>query len=118
MYTIATLYELQRHLGLSDIDAATATDLRHALQKASHLIETLTQRRYCPYIQSREASIDSKTPRELILPDDLLQLTAIRRGDGSAIQLDEIRRVPDNPDLPASLLIATSDGAGYQRRDK
>ena len=113
MYTIATLYELQRHLGLSDIDAATAADLRHALQKAGHLIETLTQRRYCPYIQSREAPVDPNTPSELILPDDLLQLTAIRRGDGSAIQLDEIRRVPDQPDLPASLLIATSDGAGF-----
>lgn len=113
MYTIATFYELQRHLGLSDVDAATAADLRRALQKASHLIETLTQRRYCPYLTSRDVPIDLKTPRELILPDDLLGLTAIRRGDGGAITLDEVRRVPDHPDLPASILIATGDGAGF-----
>ncbi len=113
MYTIATLYELQRHLGLRDIDAATAANLRQVLQKASHLIETLTQRRYCPYLESRKVTVDVKTPRELILPDDLLQLQAIRRGDGSSITLDDVRRVPDHPDLPASLLIATDGAAGF-----
>lgn len=111
MYTIASLYELQRHLGLSEVDAAAAVDLRQALQKASHLIETLTQRRYCPYVESKEAPVDARNPRELILPDDLLQLTAIRRRDGRSITLDDVRRIPDHPDLPASLLIAT-DGAG------
>ena len=113
MYTIATLYELRRHLGLTETDAATDADLRQALQKASHLIETLTQRRYFPYSESRELPVEPANPRELILPDDLLQLTSIHRGDGSAVSLDTIRRVPNHPDLPASLLIATEGTAAF-----
>lgn len=113
MYTIATLYELQRHLGLSEVDAVTAADLRQALHKASHLIETLTQRRYCPYVESKDLPVDSKTPRELILPDDLLQLTEIRRRDGSSVKLDDVRRVPNHPDLPASLLVSTAGAATF-----
>lgn len=113
MYTIATLYELQRHLGLAETDAATDADLRRALIKASHLIETLTQRRYCPYIESRELPLDPAHPDELILPDDLLQLTSIHRGDGGAINLDTVRRVPNHPDLPASLLVANKGAAGF-----
>ena len=113
MYTIATLYELQRHLGLSETDAASAAALRRALQKASHLIETLTQRRYCPYIESREVPVDLANPRELILPDDLLQLTAIRHEDGGAIKLADVRRVPNHPDLPASLMVSAEGAAGF-----
>ena len=113
MYTIATLYELQRQLGLPNPDAETAADLRRALQKASHLVETLTQRRYCPYFAERELVVDPARPRELILPDDLLQLKSMRRGDGSELSLDAVRLLPNHPDLPASVLITAAGAPGF-----
>ena len=48
MYTIATLDDLRRHLNLSATDAADDEDLLQRLGAASRLIESLTQRRYCP----------------------------------------------------------------------
>ena len=54
MYTIATLQDLRRHLQLEETDRAADADLQQALQKASHLIETLTGRRFCPFLETHE----------------------------------------------------------------
>ena len=75
-----------------------------ALEKASHLIESLTQRRYCPALETRCLTIDAANPRELIMPDDLLDLISIE-SDGRELSKDALRRVPNRPDLPASALI-------------
>lgn len=102
MYSIASLHEFRRHLQLTETDADA--DLRQALEKASHLIESLTQRRYCPALETRCLTIDAANPRELILPDDLLDLISIE-SDGRSLGKDALRRVPNRPDLPASVLI-------------
>ena len=112
MYTIATLHELQRHLGLTESDAAGDADLRRALQKASHLIEALTQRRYCPSLGNRTVSIDKQNPGELILPDDLLRLNSVRSGAG-IIGVDAFRLLPAQPDLPASVMLVR-EGAAFE----
>ena len=104
MYTIATLRDLRRHLNLAPTDVSSDADLLRGLQQASHLIESLTQRRYCPTVGSRRASVHPTNPEELILPDDLLTLTALCNGDGSPIHLEDVRRVPSHPDVPASVL--------------
>jgi len=102
MYSIATLHEFRRHLQLTDTDADA--DLRQALENASHLIESLTQRRYCPALETRRLPIDAVNPRELILPDDLLDLISIESDQG-ILSKDTLRLVPNRPDLPASVLI-------------
>ena len=104
MYTIATLHDLRRHLNLASTDTGSDADLLRCLQQASHIIESLTQRRYCPAVKSRSASIQPTNPEELILPDDLLVLTSLNNGDGSSIRLDDVRRAPSYPDVPASVL--------------
>lgn len=117
MYTIATLDDLRRHLNLSATDTAEDNDLLQRLGAASQLIESLTQRRFCPRLQTREITPNRAKPRELILPDDLLELRSLSIG-GVALDLADIRLLPDDHDAPASVLQLTegahlnySDGA-------
>ena len=109
MYTIATLNDLRRHLNLSATDTAEDDDLLQRLQAASQLIESLTQRRFCPHWHTREVSLDRPGQRELILPDDLLELRALSIG-GAALNLADFQRIPDDRDAPAGLL-QIADGA-------
>lgn len=103
MYTIATLHDLRRHLNLSATDNAEDDALLQRLGAASQLIESPTQRRFCPHLLTREVPFDRASPRELILPDDLLELRALSVG-GVALNLADIRPLPDDRDAPASIL--------------
>ncbi len=118
MYTIATLHDLRRHLQLEETDSATDADLQQALQKASHLIETLTGRRFCPFQETLNVSVSPNNAREMMLPDDLLELISAS-GAGGALDIKPLLRVPNNPDLPASVLVLR-EGEGFDlgiRRD-
>ena len=109
MYTIATLNELRRHLHLADRDSADDDELMRTLQEASHLIESLTGRRFCPHLETRSISLDPANRRELILPADLLELRAISDG-GGPIDIAEIVLLPADRDAPASILRRLDDG--------
>lgn len=108
MYTIATLYDIHQYLQLADDDTSSDIELLKSLQQASHIVESVTQRRYCPHVESRIASIDTDHPTELILPDDLLTLSSLTNGDGSSIDLDHVKLTPDYDDTPASTLTLTN----------
>ncbi len=114
MYTIPTLHDLRRHLGLSAADADADQDLMRALANASRLIESLTQRRFCPRLERRAVPINPITPRLLILPDDLLELHSVRDAAGE-LDLDLFLRVPENPDEPASVLHLSARSAFLTR---
>lgn len=103
MYTIATLDDMRRHLNLSATDTAEDGDLLQRLGAASQLIESLTQRRYCPRFQTRVFPLGHAGQRELILPDDLLELRSLSIG-GAALNLADIRLLPDDRNAPASVL--------------
>ena len=103
MYTIATLHDLRRHLNLSADDTSEDDDLLQRLGAASRLIESLTQRRYCPRLQTREILPDRPGQRELTLPDDLLELRSISVG-GRALGRSDIRLLPGDRDAPAGVL--------------
>lgn len=109
MYTIATLNDLRRHLHLADRDSADDDELMRTLQEASHLIESLTGRRFCPHVETRSISLDPANRRELILPADLLELQAISDG-GGPIEIEEIVLLPADRDAPASILRRLDDG--------
>lgn len=104
MYTIATLEDLRRHLQLGDEDRGSDDYLLRALEEASHLLESVTARRYCPRIETFDISPDEANPRSLLLPDDLLELRAVR-DDSGEIDLARIRVFPDFTDEPAFLLL-------------
>ena len=110
MYTIATLHDLRRQLGLADTDTNSDQDLLQSLQNASHLIESLTQRRFCPLLQTRAVPLNPIAPRLIILPDDLLEVRAASDASGQ-IDLDRLMRVPEDPDTPASVLGLPRDRA-------
>ncbi len=103
MYTIATLDDLRRRLGLAATDSDSDQELLHSLQEASRLIESLTQRRYCPLLQRRVIPLNPIAPRLFILPDDLLELRAVNDAGGE-IDHDLFLRLPEDPDTPASIL--------------
>ncbi len=103
MYTIATLQDLRRHLQLAPSDASADDDLLRGLQEASHYLESNTQRRYCPRQTTLDAPGDASAPDQVILPDDLLELHTLHH-DGVAIDLGRVRRIPQDPDMPASVL--------------
>ncbi len=115
MYTIATLDDLRRHLNLSAADTDSDQDLLRSLQEASQLIESLTQRRYCPLLQTRTIPRDPANLRELILPDDMLELRSISAGGGSLDPAD-IRLLPRDRDVPASVL-QLANGASFNVDD-
>lgn len=104
MYTIATLEDLRRRLKLGDEDRGSDDHLLWALEEASHHIESVTARRYCPRIETLDISPDEANSRSLLLPDDLLELRAVR-DDSGEIDLARIRVFPDFTDEPAFLLL-------------
>ena len=112
MYTIATLEDLRRHLKLGDEDRGSDDHLLRALEEASHHIESVTARRYCPRIETLDISPDEPNPSSLLLPDDLLELRALR-DDGGEIDLARIRVFPAPHDEPAFLLLY-KDGAVFR----
>jgi hypothetical protein len=94
MYTLATLYQLRQRLGLAISDTADDPRLLSALQTASAQIERLAGRRFCPRLATLQHSIARKAPGELLLDDDLLQLTSLTNGDGSSIALSDVITLP------------------------
>ena len=112
MYTLATLHDLRQRLHLAEGDDAADAALRKALQNASRLVESLTGRRYCPHIESRQLAISIGDPGEIALPDDLLELRSLRC-DGALIASSDFLRLPSDPDSPASLLMLKADSASH-----
>lgn len=109
MYVIATLYAFRQRLGLAASDTADDARLLAVLQAASAQIERAAGRHFCPRRATLEHSIgvNSAADRtELLLDDDLLELTALTNGDGSAINLSDVLLLP-GVDASSSLLLLT-----------
>jgi len=102
MYTIATLYQLRQRLGLAASDTADDPRLLAALQAAAAHIEGAANRRFCPRLATIHHTI-GLDHTELPLDDDLLELTSLTNGDGSAISLSDVVAAPDS-DEPTSVL--------------
>lgn len=105
MYTLATLYQLRRRLGLESSDTSDDDRLLAALQAASAEIEHAANRRFTPHQASLQHSITPRYPTELLLNDDLLDLHTLTDGTGQAIDLNDVYLIPDSAlDGPVSLL--------------
>lgn len=103
MYTITSLYQLRQRLGLAASDTADDPRLLVALQSAAAHLERLVGRRFCPRIAALRH--DFTNSAELLLDDDLLELTALTNGDGSSIPSQNILRLPESG--PAGVLRLT-----------
>lgn len=105
MYTLATLYQLRRRLGLEASDTGDDDRLLAALQAASAEIEHAANRRFTPHEASLQHSVTPRYPTELLLNDDLLDLHALMDGTGQQINLADVYLIPDSAlDGPVSLL--------------
>jgi hypothetical protein len=106
MYTLNTLYALRARLSLADSDTAGDARLLAALQAAAAQIERAAGRRFCP----RQATLQHTVhyPTELILDDDLLELTTLTNGDSSTVPMDNVILLPDDAPAGGLLLMAGS----------
>ena len=107
MITLSTLDQLRTRLGLASGDTADDARLMSALQAASAQIERATGRRFSPRQKSLRHTYSSSL--ELLLDDDLLELTGLTNGDGSLIPLTDVIPVPDS--APFSYLRLTGSSA-------
>jgi hypothetical protein len=94
MYTIATLYQLRQRLGLAASETADDPRLLAALQAAAAQIERAADRSFCPRIATIAHTVNPRYSTELLLDDDLLELTSLTNGDGSAIPLNNVLTLP------------------------
>ena len=92
MYSIAGLEYLRRYLGLAPSDTAEDTRLMEALRAASAQIERAACRHFLP---RHEAIVHTAglSHTELLLADDLLELTAVEDAQG-AIDLADVEMLP------------------------
>lgn len=104
MYTIATLEQLRRRLGLTASDTADDDRLLRALQAASAEVERLTGRRYCPRRATIAHDADIFQASELLLTDDLLAITTLTNGDGSILSPADYVTIPAEGDAPISVI--------------
>ena len=107
MYTLSTLDQLRARLGLASSDTADDPRLLNALQAAAAQIERAAGRRFCPRQKAIQHNYSSSL--ELLLDDDLLELTSLTNGDGSSINLTDVIPVPD--EAPFSYLRLTGSSA-------
>ena len=112
MYAIATLDDLRRHLGLASKDRDADQDLLRKLVEASQLIESLTQRRFCPRLESLAVPLRRELANTLLLPDDLLELRAISCG-GHSLNMRDVLLLPYDRDSPATMLLLPDDMATW-----
>ena len=107
MYTLSTLDQLRSRLGLASTDTTDDPRLLNALQAAAAQIERATGRRFCPRQKAIQHNFTSSL--ELLMDDDLLELTSLTNGDGSTINLIDVIPVPD--EAPFSTLRLTGSSA-------
>lgn len=94
MYTIATLHQLRQRLGLAATETADDARLLAALQAATVQIERAADRSFCPRVATLQHTVNTKYTTELLLDDDLLELTSVTNGDGSALSLNDVVTLP------------------------
>lgn len=111
MYTIATLYQLRRLLALDAADTEDDDHLVAMLESASTMMERIAQRRFTPHIATQAHTIHLHNTRELVLRDDLLELTTLTNGDGTAIDQADVLLLPDPNNEPASIIRLINDAA-------
>lgn len=104
MYMLNTLYALRARLGLATSETSDDTRLLHALQAAAAQVERAAGRRFAPRKAALAHTITH--PAELLLDDDLLELTTLANGDGTTIPLNSVILLPD--DAPAGGLLLTA----------
>ncbi len=94
MNTIATLYEMKRRLGLAPTDTTEDERLLTALTAATAQLERMASRHFTPYVATLRHDVLPIVPGELLLNDDLLELTALA-DDAGAIDVSTVLLLPE-----------------------
>ncbi|MEO8609955.1 MAG: hypothetical protein ABI690_18825 [Chloroflexota bacterium] len=104
MYMLNTLYALRARLGLVAAETSDDSRLIAALQAAAYQVERAAGRRFAPRKAALQHTITR--PTELLLDDDLLELSTLANGDGTTVPLNNVVLLPD--DAPAGGLLLTA----------
>jgi hypothetical protein len=87
LYTLATLAQFRRYLGLP---AGDDDRLLLALRAATQALENAANRHFVPYRAALKHTLSLHDLRELSLRDDLMELLAVTNGDGREIPLHDV----------------------------
>lgn len=94
MTYLTTLARVRARLGLRPTDAADDSRILFSIRAASRALERFTGRQFTPTLATRPAL--PTQPAEIILPGDLLTLTALTDAAG-LVPLDTLRLLPVHP---------------------
>lgn len=104
MYTIATLNQLQAHLGIIQPTPVEADRLLLALGAAAQHFTQETHRHFEPFMATLLHQVDSRYRYELLLREDLLELWSMSDELGE-IAINEVECYP-SPSLPLVLRVS------------
>jgi hypothetical protein len=88
LYTLASLAAFRTYLGLATTEGNNEA-LLQALRAATQYLERSKNRRFAPYYDTRHCTPLPYDMAECVLGEDLLELTTLIDGDGTAIPVDE-----------------------------
>ena len=107
-----------RQVRLLQLNSTSTSDdafLLTQIRAASHDIESATNRKFSPRIDTRYYD----TPRrpELLLDEDLLELTTLTNGDGTAFDAGDIKTYPLNSTPKNKIVVLSSATQQWLRTD-
>ncbi len=111
MIVYATLTQLRERLNIPADDTADDGRLLAVLRQATAQIDRYTARRFAPAKQTRR--FDYQSASHLRLDIDLLELLALTNGDGSAIDLDGVRLLPEGDGPKSAILLDPGAGVTF-----
>lgn len=109
MYTLATLNDLRDHLGFAAADTADDARLLALLEAASTQLEASTRRHFSPRLASIAHDIDLRNAAEIILREDLQQLSSVTDATGD-IALSRITQL-------RGAVLRLNDGSAFSYED-
>lgn len=111
-----TFVSTDRLMAALELDGATLSEAEHArlystLVAATHQVELLSGRFLMPRSLSIPHALTRTSTTELILDQDLLELTSITNGDGTPIPVESVEQA-------GSSLLYALDGYSFHRDDR
>ena len=114
-YDELTTVRQVRFLQLNSTSTSDDSLLLSMIRQASHDIEFETHRKFSPIIDTRYYDAPNHGP--LLLDDDLLELTTLSNGDGTAFGASEYKTYPLNTTPINRIVILGSSPAQWSRDD-
>ena len=114
-YDELTTVRQVRFLQLNSTSTSDDTLLLSMIRQTSHDIESATNRKFSPFIDTREYDAPRIYLPSLVLDEDLLELTTLTNGDGTVFDASEYKIYPLNTTPKSRIVILGSSPTQWLR---